>query len=184
LSIENVDETVNIGESVVVAKNTGRWGLAGTEPLEDLKRRVNVLLANAVREKWDDFIGEPQSDDILIGNTWRTGSKDIEIHFRINSGAKPTFERSTDHRYQRYYTYVDADIFVNAAGPDDEPEALGQVEFGLDKLIELNQTTLIPNCECKVTNFQPAAEENVDDLQTLWHSAMTVEVSYWKVKTT
>lgn len=184
MSIKNADEVVNIGESVVVAKNTGRWGVVGSFPLDNRPKRVNVLLADKIRSIWNNYIGNPVVEDMVIGNTWRTGLKDVEIHFRNTATAKPTAERSTDHRYQRYYTTVTAYIFVNAVGPDSEPDMLGYVEDGLDKLIELNQTTLIDNAECKVVNFQPQAEEVADDLQTLWRSEMAIEVSYWKVRTT
>jgi hypothetical protein len=66
---------------------------------------------------------------------------------------------------------------------DDEPDLLGQVEDGLDKVVEVYTTELIPNAHCSLENIVPAADEPIDDLQTLWHSIASVEVCFWKAKT-
>jgi hypothetical protein len=68
------------------------------------------------------------------------------------------------------------------AGRDDEPDLLGQVEDGLDKVIEVYSTQLIPNAHCCLNNIASRGIEVADDLQTLWHDIAEVEVNFWKAK--
>lgn len=179
---DGANEDVSIVETARAVKNTGRRGIAGTNPLVDWSARVNEKVLEGVRNMWDSFNPDPPADEMVLGSTWFTQTKDVEIHFRNNGTPKLMSEFSTDHRYQRYRTFVDAHIFVQGAGPDVEPPRLSLTENGLDNLISLNETTLIPNAECVVTHLQPASDEVADDLQVLWHSIVTIQVSYWKVR--
>jgi hypothetical protein len=77
---------------------------------------------------------------------------------------------------------VDVHIFVRGSSKDHEPDLLAQVEDGLEKLIEVYTTQLIPNAHCIMNNIVGAATERPDDLQALWHDIAEVEVNFWKAK--
>jgi hypothetical protein len=168
------------------------YGIAGsTSPFADLTARINVLLCDAVKARWNlDVHGNvtppipyPSADEINFLNTWVTGTKDVEIIFRESYDDKPVQLRSTDWRYQGHITTVDVHTFVRGAGGDIEPATVGQVLRGLDKIVALNRTTLIPNAWCEIASTQPAPTEREDDLQTVWHSLMKIRVNYYKVRT-
>lgn len=178
------DETINISESVRAVMNSGTYGVAGTSPLADYDKRINVLLCDAFIARWATTITEPMQSDINFLTSWYTGSKDIELIFRQNAVDRNTSMRSTDWRLQGVRTFVDLHIFVRGAGGDAEPDTMRAVENAVERVIETNHDRLIPHASCACTSIVPASDELIDDLQTLWHSIMTVEVVYWKARTT
>jgi len=192
--IGNTNESVAVGEARNKLITTHNFGVAGTNPLSDYAQRINVLLCDAIKAKWDDTLygvdedpspGFPSvaNNDLIFLNTWFTGSKDIELIFKEALDDKPALMRSTDWRYQGHITTVDIHAFVRGAGGDVEPEDVGAVNRALETIIALNHTTLIPNAVVNVAFSQPAPTENQDDFQTLWHTLMKVRVQYFKVRT-
>jgi hypothetical protein len=85
-------------------------------------------------------------------------------------------------RLQGVQYFVDVHIFVRGSGKDDEPDLLAEVEDGLEKVIEVYTTELIPNAHCTLNSIVPSTTENADDLQNLWHSIAAVQVNFWKAK--
>lgn len=178
--IKSVDESVNVGESTAKAKNTNLRGVGGSSPLTGYSKRVNALLCDAIPLIWNDYVNSPSVNDMLFLTTWFTDSRDYEIIFRKGVTNKPMQRMSTDRRMQGYDSYVDIHIFVRTQGGDTEPDILATIEQGIEDIIELNHTTLIPNARVFVDFLGPASSEDEDDVQALWHSVMNVRVAYEK----
>jgi hypothetical protein len=168
------------------------YGIAGSSPFADYASRINVLLCDAIKARWNqDVHGDiippipypSAADDIIWLNTWYTGSRDIELIFKEEFDDTPVQLRTTDWRYQGHITTVNLHIFVRGVGGDVEPAILGQVIRGLEKVVALNRTSLILNGWCEVISTQPGPTERSDSNQTLWHVLMKIRVYYYKVKT-
>jgi hypothetical protein len=180
--IHNDNAPISITEST--RELTSNYGVAGTGPfLQDYSARLNVLLKDAIKARWDTDVSTPTASKILFLNTWVTGTRDYELIFRESYEDKPAYGRTTDWRLQQHANTVDVHIFVRGKGGDVEPPALGQIIRGLDKIVAVHCTTLIDNAVCEVVSIQPGPTEKLDDRATVWHQLMKIRIWYWKVKT-
>ena len=185
---EGIDESSNVSEATRSKVITHNYGVAGTNPLTDYSSRINVLLCDAMANRWDSDVSDggtiyPTRADMFFLNTWMMGQKDIEVIFREGFDDTPVQLRTTDWRFQGHLTTVDVHIFVRGKGGDVEPDTLGAVIRGLEKIIALNRTSLILNSWCEVVSTQPGPLEKIDSNQSLWHWLMKVRVGYYKVRT-
>lgn len=184
------NSTVSVNETTSSLITPHNYGVAGTDPLSDYSQAVNVLLCDAIKARWNlDLYNNdgppfpyPSAEDIIWTNVWFTGSRDTEIIFKESFDDKPMNRRTIDWHRQGHVLTVDVHSFVRGAGGDVEPDALGRVIRGLDKVVALNHTTLIPNAVVDIVSSQPAPTEANDDYQTLWHYLTKMRVQFWKVK--
>ena len=157
-------------------------GVAGSSPLSESPARMNVMLMNAVQAAWDANVVVPPSSEILFLPTWFTGTRDIEMIFRPSFYDQPYWGRSTDWTLQLVMETIDVHIGVRGISSDQEPLFLSSTIQGLERVIEINCRTLIPNAWMTVENIMQGATEKADDLQTFWHSFVKVGVYWYHVK--
>ena len=169
------------------------FGLAGTDPIADLTARVNVLLMNAVKTKWNQTVHGtsydpppapqpyPLDTDIYWLPTWTTGSKDIQLIFKEEFTDLPSQLRTTDWRLQGYVSTVNIHVFVRGDSKDQEPVILGTIIRGIEKVIAIHKTSLIAKAWCEVTGVLQGPQDRTDALQTHWHHIVRVRVHYFKI---
>jgi hypothetical protein len=182
--INNDNSPINITEST--RELTSNYGVAGTGPfLQDYSARLNVLLKDAIKARWDTDVGTPATSKMLFLTTWFSATKDIELIFRQGFEDKPALRgsRTIDVRLQKHIVTVDIHIGVRSGGGDIEPPVLNTVIKGLDKIIALNHTVLIPNAVVELVSTQEGPVERPDSRQTFWHVLCKTRISFWKART-
>lgn len=165
------------------------YGVAGTDPIADLSARAHILLMNAIKTRWNLIVHGnitppipfPAEADIFFLPTWTTGARDVELIFKEEFVDMPSNLRSVDWRLQGHTATVNIHIFVRGRAGDTEPPLLGQVISGIEKIVVLNKTSLIPNAWCEITAVMPGPLDREDDIQTHYHSIIKVKIHYWKV---
>jgi hypothetical protein len=181
---QSSDDSLSVSENTT--KYVTNFGVAGSEPLADYADRLNVLLCNAVKARWDTYVISPTASKILFGVNWFAGIRDIEIVFRQGFEDRPIGlrgSRSTDGRLQQHVSTIDCHIGVRSNGGSNEPANLNKSVNGLEKVIAMNETVLIPNAYVFFSSTQQGPTEKVNDLQTFYHVLCKVRVMYYKVRT-
>lgn len=158
------------------------YGLAtdsGSGPLADFSKPIHVLLKEAVAAAWSSITTDPPVSDIYWSNVWFTDASDVEMIFLHSVEIRDPSRRSVDWAYMSMATFVDIHIFVRGLGMDEEPDLLHKVRIALDKLVETNRETLIPNAVVTLEGSNYITER--DNQQNLWHWIYSCSVRYWKV---
>ena len=145
----------------------------------DFTKPVHVLLKEAVQTVWPTITVDPPVSDIGFSNTWFTDSRDMEMIFLHSVEVRDIARRSTNWRFMPMTTFVDIHIFARGNSVDEEPNYLHKMRQALDKLVETNRTTLIPNCAITLESSNYIEEK--DNQQNVWHWLYSCSVRYAKV---
>src|SRR5688500_5699345 len=160
------------------------FGVAGSVPLALWDTQLNTKLMDAIKTAWAAYADSgggtvPAASDILFTDTWFPNHKDIEMAFTLPSTTNNEIRGSTDRRIKQYFSNVDIQVKVRGRGGAGSPPLLAQTLNGLQSVIQVRHSNLIPLANCEITSILPGATEQLDDSMSIWHREVRVRVSYF-----
>jgi len=161
------------------------YGIAGTEPLQQLDKSIHIMLEEAVQAKWDQYADVVTTDPLTVyppasriwfNHAWNDDHHDMAITFRKGQGDKAPERRSLDWSVVDVIDYVIVHVWARSNTVESEPSYYYKMIRIFMKLIEAERDTLIPNVVFNIASDNPASDPEPEP--KMWHHQIMVRVRY------
>lgn len=145
----------------------------------DLTEPLSVSVLNYMIANWPNGTAQIQTSDIKFSTLWWDGYGSYQIHFRDRTVQRNPLVLGWG--VEQAFDYVDAHIFVRKNSPT-QPLELDDIKRSIQSVVMINRRTVpqITTTGAAVMRVMRTVDEPIHSFVTdLWHSVMSLEITYY-----